>query len=66
VRVLKFNLTTGLSSMGRNLVLMALFVGSMHMRYLLANRLTIAICAAVNFLVSDRFVFRAKPTPLES
>jgi dolichol-phosphate mannosyltransferase len=66
MRALKFNLTTGLSSMGGNLVLMALFVGSMHMRYLLANSLTMAICAAVNFLVSDRFVFRAKPTRLES
>jgi putative flippase GtrA len=66
MRALKFNLTTGLSSLGGNVVLMALFVGSMHMRCLLANSLTIAICAAVNFLVSDRFVFRAKPPRLES
>ena len=66
VRALKFNLTTGLSSLGGNVVLMALFVGSMHMRYQLANSLTIAICAAVNFLVTDRFVFRAKPPRLES
>jgi dolichol-phosphate mannosyltransferase len=62
MRALKFNLTTGLSSMGGNVALMALFVGSMHMRYLVANTLTIAVCAAVNFLVSDRFVFRATPS----
>lgn len=62
MRAVKFNLTTGLSSVGGNIVLMAFFAGSMHMRYLLANTLTIAICAALNFLVSNRFVFQAKPS----
>jgi putative flippase GtrA len=66
MRALKFNLTTGLSSIGGNVALMAFLVGSMHMRYLLANTLTIALCAAVNFLVSDRFVFRAELSRPES
>jgi putative flippase GtrA len=66
VRALKFNLTTGISSMGGNVALMALFVGSLPMRYLPANSLTIAVCAAVKFLASDRFVFRAKLPRLEA
>jgi dolichol-phosphate mannosyltransferase len=66
LRALQFNFTTGLSSIGGNLALMALFVGSMHMGYLVANTLSIALCAAVNFLVSDRFVFRAEPSRPES
>jgi dolichol-phosphate mannosyltransferase len=63
MRALKFNLTTGLSSMDGNVILMTLFVGSMHLGCLLANTFTIAIGAAVNFLISDRFVFRANRSP---
>ena len=36
-RFLKFNLTTGLFSIGGNLLLMKLLVGLGHMNYLLAN-----------------------------
>jgi len=57
VRFAKFNLTTGLFSIGGNLVLMRALVGGLRMNYLIANLATIAICSVVNFVVSDRVVF---------
>ncbi len=57
-RLLRFNLTTGLLSIGGNLALMRVLVGHLHLHYLLANLLTIATCGLANFLVSDRVVFR--------
>ncbi len=57
-RLVRFNLTTGAVSIGGNLLLMRLLVGQAHLHYLLANILTIASCGLVNFLVSDRVVFR--------
>lgn len=59
-RFLKFNLTTGAFSIAGNLALMALLVGAMKLNYLTANIITIAACSLLNFVVSDRFVFRAK------
>ncbi len=56
-RFLKFNLTTGLFSIGGNLLLMKLLVGLGHMNYLPANGITITACSVVNFVVSDGFVF---------
>ena len=57
VRFVKFNLTTGLFSIGGNLVLMRVLVGEVRMNYLVANLVTIAMCSVVNFVVSDRVVF---------
>ncbi len=57
-RLLRFNVTTGALSIASNLVLMRLLVGRLHLHYLLANILTIAICSLANFLVSEFFVFR--------
>jgi len=65
-RFLKFNLTTGLFSIAGNLALMKLLVGLGHVNYLLANGITIAACSAVNFLVSDGFVFAADRTETQS
>jgi putative flippase GtrA len=56
-RFAKFNLTTGLFSIGGNLIAMRFLVGTAHLHYLVANMLTIAICSILNFLVSDRLVF---------
>ena len=56
-RFLKFNLTTGLFSIGGNLVLMKLLVDPGHMNYLPANGIAITACSVVNFLVSDGYVF---------
>jgi len=56
-RFLKFNLTTGLFSIGGNLLLMKLLVDFGHMNYLPANGIAITSCSVVNFLVSDGYVF---------
>ena len=58
-RLLRFNLTTGAVSIGGNLLFMRLLVGCTHLRPMLANMISIAICSVVNFVVSDRWVFRA-------
>lgn len=65
-RFLKFNLTTGLFSIGGSLLLMKLLVGLEHMNYLLANGITITACSVVNFLVSDGFVFAQDRTETQS
>lgn len=61
VRFIKFNFTTGTFSIVGNVVLMKLLVGEMTLHYLAANGITIAACSIVNFAVSNKFVFRAKP-----
>ncbi len=61
VRFIKFNFTTGAFSIVGNVVLMKLLVGVMALHYLVASGITIAICSIVNFAVSDKFVFQAKP-----
>jgi putative flippase GtrA len=65
-RFLKFNLTTGLFSIVGNLGLMKLLVGLGHINYLLANGITITACSAINFLVSDGFVFAPDRTETQS
>jgi putative flippase GtrA len=54
---LRFNLSTGAVSIGVNLFLMYLFVGTLGLRPLLSNLMAIAICSVINFTLSDRFVF---------
>ena len=61
LRLLKFNSTTGVISIGGNVILMRLLVGEAGFRPLIANLLTIASCSLLNFLVSDRAVFRPPP-----
>jgi putative flippase GtrA len=58
--LLRFNLSTGLFSIGGNLLLMRVFAGAAGLDPLVANGLAIACCSVVNFLVSDRFVFSVK------
>lgn len=59
LRLLRFHLGNGLVSILGNLALMRVLVGWLHVHYLVANLITIAICSLLNFLVSERFVFRA-------
>ena len=59
-RLIRFNFTTGLVSIASNLVLMRLFVGTLHLHYLVANVLTIATASLANFLMSELFVFRRR------
>ena len=57
-RLARFHLANGALSVGGNLILMRLFVGSWSMNYTVANIVTICICSILNFLAGDRFVFR--------
>jgi putative flippase GtrA len=57
-RLLQFNLTTGAVSIVGNLVFMRIFVGLLGIHILVANLMTIAACSILNFLASDRIVFR--------
>jgi putative flippase GtrA len=62
--LIRFNLTTGAVSIAGNLLLMRLLVGQSHLPLFLANLLSIAGCSLVNFLITDRWVFRAPLWPL--
>ena len=57
-RLLRFNFTTGLISIGGNLVFMRLLVGTARLNYFFANLLTIAACSVANFVATDRLVFQ--------
>jgi len=57
-RLLRFNLTIGALSIGENLLFMELLVGRLEIHYLTANLITIACCSVLNFVASDRLVFR--------
>jgi putative flippase GtrA len=57
-RLIRFHLANGLISIGGNLGLMWLFVSRFHVHYFLANIMAIGTCSVVNFLASDRLVFR--------
>jgi putative flippase GtrA len=57
-RLVKFHLGNGLISIGGNLALMALLVGRLQMRVLLANGIAISVCSLLNFAAGEWFVFR--------
>ena len=56
-RFFRFSLTTGVTSIAGNLLLMRLFAGEMGIPDLPANLLAIACCSLANFLLSDRLVW---------
>jgi putative flippase GtrA len=55
----KFNLSTAVTSIAGNVVLMALLVGQVGMPVVAANAVAVGIMSAVNFLLADRWVFLA-------
>jgi len=57
-RLVRFHVTNGLISIAGNLTLMWVFVSRLHLHYFLANIIAIATCSILNFLASDRIVFR--------
>jgi putative flippase GtrA len=57
-RLLRFQISNGALSLGGNLVLMQLLVGTGAMNYTLANLVSITLCSILNFLATDRLVFR--------
>jgi putative flippase GtrA len=58
LRLLKFHAGNGLVSILGNLALMRLLAGGFHLNQYLAQGLSIASCALLNFAVSEWFVFR--------
>jgi putative flippase GtrA len=60
-RLAHFNLTTGAVSILGNLFFMRWLVGDVHLPYLVANGISIALCSLANFLVAELFVFRRAP-----
>lgn len=43
---------------------MRLLVGEMKVNYMVSNLFAIIVCSVINFLISDRLVFRRKGLPL--
>ena len=56
-RLLRFNLTTGLTSIAGNLAFTALYVAEFGLPPVAANVLAVASTTLANFLVADRYVF---------
>lgn len=56
-RCLAFHAGNGSVSLLGTLALLPLLVGTLHLHYLAANLVTIAVTGVLNFLVSDRLVF---------
>lgn len=56
-RLFRFHLSNGLVSIVGNLFFMHLFAGVMRFDPIVASLLSIAPCALINFVVSDRWVF---------
>jgi putative flippase GtrA len=61
-RLARFHVTNGLISIAGNLTLMWVLVSRLHLHYFLANIMAIATCSILNFLASDRLVFRKEST----
>jgi putative flippase GtrA len=56
IRLLKFNLTTGVFSIAGNLALTKV-LSDAGVNYLAANVISIALCSIINFFLNDRIVF---------
>ena len=56
-RLLRFHLANGLASLIANFVLMALFVGVLHMRLIPANLLSVGLAGLLNFGLAEVWVF---------
>lgn len=59
-RLIAFNGTTGVVSIGGNLLLVWLLVTHTRTPLLVANCTAIAACSVVNFAVNDRLIFRSR------
>ena len=65
-RLVRFNGSTALISIGGNVALMALFVGQLHLPLIPASLLAVVTLSALNFLSADRLVFTTKLPPRQS
>lgn len=62
-RLLLFNLTNGAVSLAGNIMIMSLLIGHARLPLLAANLIATACCALLNFVLSDRLVFRRTKLP---
>jgi putative flippase GtrA len=60
-RLIRFHVTNGLVSIVGNLLLMTLLTVYLRLHYLVANLISIGVCALVNLLVSHTWVFKPAP-----
>lgn len=60
-RLLYFHTANGLISLALNLALMQMFVGKLDIHYLPANLISVAVCAILNFVAGNHFVYRSTP-----
>jgi len=58
-RLFRFHITNGFTSLLGNLILMQSLVGTFDMPVIYANLLAIAACSAINFVLSNYWVFQA-------
>ena len=59
-RLVRFNLSNGVVSLGGNLTVMALLVGGLHLPVVAANLVAIVLCSLLNLVISDVWVFRSR------
>ena len=60
-RLLRFHLSNGLISIAGNALLMAWLVGILGVPAVAANALAVGAMSVLNFVMADRWVFRARP-----
>lgn len=60
LRFLKFNCTTGAFSIAGNILIVGLLTATAGLNYFFADCIAITVCSLGNFLVNDRFTFRAE------
>ena len=60
-RLLRFQIANGALSLGGNVILMHVFVAACGLNYTVSNLLSIGVCALLNFIASDHWVFRLVP-----
>jgi len=57
-RLFAFNLTNGAVSLAGNLFFVWLIIGRQRIWLLAANLFAIAVCSVINFVLSDKLIFR--------
>ena len=57
-RLFRFNVSNGLISLIGNLIFMEILAVRLHLNYFFANVVAIGACALLNFIISDKLVFK--------
>lgn len=63
-RLVVFNVTTGVVSIGGNVFLVSLLIHLLRLPLFTANLVSIAACSIFNFLINDRLVLRTRNAAL--